>query len=268
MITGASGFIGSAVTRAVLATGAHVVGGDRAGRRRPEPGWPGCRAGHRRHPRPGRDAVGLRGRALCLPPGGDLPALGPDPRIFNDVNVGGTLNVIDAVRAAGCERMVYTSTVGVLGLHGTRHGQPADESALCRPRPSVRVLQADQVRGRARGAARRGRGPGRQPGAADVPARARRSGPDPDRQVRAGLPQRQDARVRRHRHERLPRRRPGARPHRRAGARPEGPQLHPRRREHDDAGDPAGAGRLLGPAACRGSRYRAAWSSRPASSRT
>jgi dihydroflavonol-4-reductase len=42
--------------------------------------------------------------------------------------VGGTLNVIDAVRAAGAERLVYTSTVGVLGLGDTRSGQPADET--------------------------------------------------------------------------------------------------------------------------------------------
>ena len=48
-----------------------------------------------------------------------------DPRIFYDVNVGGTLNVLDAVRAAGCERLVYTSTVGVLGLGGdAAAGQP------------------------------------------------------------------------------------------------------------------------------------------------
>jgi dihydroflavonol-4-reductase len=52
-----------------------------------------------------------------------------DPRIFNEVNVGGTLNVLDAVRAAGCERLVYTSTVGVLGLGKTAHGQAADETA-------------------------------------------------------------------------------------------------------------------------------------------
>ena len=48
-----------------------------------------------------------------------------DPRIFYDVNVGGTLNVLDAAAAAGCERLVYTSTVGVLGLGGTK---PADET--------------------------------------------------------------------------------------------------------------------------------------------
>jgi dihydroflavonol-4-reductase len=50
------------------------------------------------------------------------------PSLFADVNVGGTLNVLEAVRAAGCERMLYTSTVGVLGVDGTSAWRPADET--------------------------------------------------------------------------------------------------------------------------------------------
>src|SRR5258708_7109033 len=37
----------------------------------------------------------------------------PDARIYSEVNVGGTINVLEGVRAAGCERLVYTATVGV-----------------------------------------------------------------------------------------------------------------------------------------------------------
>jgi ornithine--oxo-acid transaminase len=129
VITGASGFIGSAVVRAVLAKGAKVVAVIE----------------------PGADAANLAGldveqvtadirdgtalRSICV--GAryvfHLAAIyrfwAKDPRIFSDVNVGGTLNVMEAVRAAGCQRMVYTSTVGVLGLRGTRAGRPADETA-------------------------------------------------------------------------------------------------------------------------------------------
>jgi ornithine--oxo-acid transaminase len=129
VITGAAGFIGSAVARAVQAKGAHIVA----------------------LVEPGADAKNLSGipdveRAIV-----DIRDAGAvrsafegaryafhlaaiyrlwarDPRIFHEVNVGGTLNVIDAVRAAGCERLVYTSTVGVLGLSKTRHGEPADET--------------------------------------------------------------------------------------------------------------------------------------------
>ena len=42
-----------------------------------------------------------------------------DPAEFYDVNVGGSLNVVDAATAAGVERVVYTSTVGTIGLDGT-----------------------------------------------------------------------------------------------------------------------------------------------------
>ena len=129
VITGASGFIGSAVARAVLAKGAQVVA----------------------VVEPGADLRNLTGldvervvvdirdagavRAACE--GAryvfHLAALyrfwARDPHIFRDVNVGGTLNVVAAVRAAGCQRMVFTSTVGVLGLRGTGDGAPADETS-------------------------------------------------------------------------------------------------------------------------------------------
>jgi len=130
VITGAAGFIGSAVARAVQAKGAHIVA----------------------LIEPGAEARNLRGiadiervsvdirdtRAVMAAFEGARYAFhlaavyrfwARDARVFHDVNVGGTLNVIDAVQAAGCERLVYTSTVGVLGLRKTRHGEPADETS-------------------------------------------------------------------------------------------------------------------------------------------
>jgi len=128
VITGAAGFIGSAVARAVQARGAHVVAITE----------PGANDGNLR----GldvervvldiRDGAGLRSAVAGARYVFHLAAIyrfwARDPRIFHEVNVGGTLNVIDAVRAAGAQRLVYTSTVGVLGLDRTRHGQPADET--------------------------------------------------------------------------------------------------------------------------------------------
>jgi dihydroflavonol-4-reductase len=52
----------------------------------------------------------------------------PDPRVFYDVNVGGTLNVLAAVRAARCERLLYTSTIGVLDPRRAGGGRPGDET--------------------------------------------------------------------------------------------------------------------------------------------
>ena len=133
VITGAAGFIGSAVTRSVLARGAHVVA-------LVEPG-----GDERNIDDLGADADVER-RTVDLRSGADardacvgarfvfhLAAIyafwARDPRLFSDVNVGGTLNLLEAVRAAGCERMVYTSTVGVLGVEGTAGGRPSDETA-------------------------------------------------------------------------------------------------------------------------------------------
>lgn len=53
----------------------------------------------------------------------------PDSHYY-DVNVGGTLNVLEAARRAGCERVVHCSTGGV---HGHIEEPPADESYRLKP---------------------------------------------------------------------------------------------------------------------------------------
>jgi dihydroflavonol-4-reductase len=55
-----------------------------------------------------------------------------DASDFYEVNVGGTLNVISAALAAKVDRVVYTSTVGTIGLDGTEHNRVADETAWAR----------------------------------------------------------------------------------------------------------------------------------------
>jgi ornithine--oxo-acid transaminase len=129
VITGASGFIGSAVTRAVLATGAHVVAVTESGGN--DRNLAGLDVERVIADIRDRDAIrsACAGARYVFHLAAIYRLWARDPRIFDEVNVGGTLNVIDAVRAAGCERMVYTSTVGVLGLHGTKVGLAADESA-------------------------------------------------------------------------------------------------------------------------------------------
>jgi dihydroflavonol-4-reductase len=130
VITGATGFIGSAVTRAVQAKGAHVVA-------LVEPGADARNlAGLTEVERvivDIRDAAAVRNAFAGARYAFHLAAIyrfwARDRRIFHEVNVGGTRNVLDAVLAAGCERLVYTSTVGVLGLDQTRHGEPADETS-------------------------------------------------------------------------------------------------------------------------------------------
>ena len=128
VITGASGFIGSAVVRAVQAKGARVIA-------MVEPG-----ADHRnlaacdaeRVVADIRDPAAVRAACAGARFVFHLAAMyrfwARDPRVFYDVNVGGTLNVLGAVRAAKAERLVFTSTVGVLGLEKTPEGIPSDET--------------------------------------------------------------------------------------------------------------------------------------------
>ena len=124
LVTGATGFIGSAVVRALLAENRSVVA-------LVQPGTD-TRA---------LDGLDVESRIADLR---DLPALrraaagcasvfhlaalyrfwARDPRAFYEVNVGGARNMLAAARDAGVDRVVYTSTVGTLGLDSDR---PANE---------------------------------------------------------------------------------------------------------------------------------------------
>jgi dihydroflavonol-4-reductase len=127
LVTGASGFIGSAVTRALLQRDVDVVAllepnGD-----------------HRnlegldlqRLEIDIRDAEGVAAAAKGVRGIFHVAALyrfwARDRRQFYDVNVGGTRNILTAAAQAGAERVVYTSTVGTLGLH--HRDEVADESS-------------------------------------------------------------------------------------------------------------------------------------------
>jgi dihydroflavonol-4-reductase len=127
VITGVAGFIGSAVARAARARGAQIVavvepGADERGLRS---------IGAERVVADIRDAAAVRAACRGARFVFHLAAIyrfwARDPQVLYDVNVGGTVNVLEAVRAAGCERLVVTSTAGVLGLRQTEYGGLADE---------------------------------------------------------------------------------------------------------------------------------------------
>jgi dihydroflavonol-4-reductase len=133
VITGAAGFIGSAVARAARARGAQIVavlepGADERGLRA---------TGAARVVADIRDAAAVRtacrGARFVFHLAAVYRFWARDPQLLYDVNVGGTVNVLSAAQAAGCERLVVTSSAGVLGLGPTSGGGLADETSWVGP---------------------------------------------------------------------------------------------------------------------------------------
>jgi dihydroflavonol-4-reductase len=142
LVTGASGFIGSAVTRQLLAREQEVIA----------------------LVEPGADTTNLEGLDVKQVVGdlrsredvqsavnGSRAAFhvaalyrfwARDPEAFYSINVEGTRNVLGAADQAGVERLVYTSTVGTLGLEHVSGTAPADERSF----PDVRHLYGSYKR--------------------------------------------------------------------------------------------------------------------------
>lgn len=138
VLLGGSGFIGSALTRALLAAGLPVRIADRQ---------PCTVAPHAWQHADVRDEASVA-RALA---GAETLFLlaaehGTEPRPverFEETNVGGARAVASAARRAGLRRIVFTSTVAVYGQHrGVR-----TEDSPCRPRsPYGRTkLEAERI---------------------------------------------------------------------------------------------------------------------------
>jgi dihydroflavonol-4-reductase len=127
VVTGASGFIGSAVTRALLRRGVHVVALLE----------PGANVSNldgldvERREANVTDATSLEGvfdgARFCFHLAAKFGFWPKDPAAFYAVNVRGSQNVVRAALDASVERIVYTSTVATLGLWKTKAGQPSDE---------------------------------------------------------------------------------------------------------------------------------------------
>jgi dihydroflavonol-4-reductase len=116
LVTGATGFVGGAVARALVRTGidVRVLARSDADLQNLE-GLPVERvAGDLRDPASLRKALAECRHLYHVAAHYALWA--KDPSIFYDVNVAGTKNLLEAAREIGTERIVYCSTIGAIGL--------------------------------------------------------------------------------------------------------------------------------------------------------
>jgi dihydroflavonol-4-reductase len=125
LVTGAGGFVGSAVVRAVLEAGIPV----RALLRRGSDGRNLADLDIERVEgdinSPASLAAAFAGCRYAFHVAADYRLWVPEPQSMYRTNVDGSVNVLEAAANAGVERVVYTSSVAVLGALRSR--QPADE---------------------------------------------------------------------------------------------------------------------------------------------
>jgi len=126
LVTGATGFIGAHITRALLGRGEQVRCLVRASSARTnlEGLDVEVATGDLRDAGSLRAAMaGVRRLYHCA---ADYRLYSRDPNELYASNVEGTRNIMDAAASADVERVVYTSSVGALGLRND--GEPADET--------------------------------------------------------------------------------------------------------------------------------------------
>jgi len=143
LVTGATGFVGSAIARALLARG-HSV---------------------RALVRPSSNRANLDGLDLAVVEGdirdarmlessmqnvryvvhaaADYRLWTRDPHALIENNVVGTRTVMEAALATGVERIVYTSSVATLALRS--HGEPADETRRIAAQDAVGAYKRSKV---------------------------------------------------------------------------------------------------------------------------
>jgi dihydroflavonol-4-reductase len=124
-ITGASGFVGSAVARELARQGFALRALVRAGS--PRANLDGLDAEIVEGDMRDKKAVfaAAKGARYVFHVAADYRLWAPDPGDIMRANVEGTRVVMEAAKAAGAERIVYTSSVATLKLPGK--GTPADE---------------------------------------------------------------------------------------------------------------------------------------------
>ena len=116
LVTGATGFIGGHVTRALLKVGHEVRALVRPGQS-VNMAYPNLSVVEGDLRDRAAVAAAVRGCHTVFQVAALYAFWLPEPQVIYDTNVGGTRNVLEAAAEAGVDRMVYTSTVGTVRFH-------------------------------------------------------------------------------------------------------------------------------------------------------
>jgi dihydroflavonol-4-reductase len=126
LVTGATGFVGAAVARALAARGTKLRLMVRAGSPRANLDHINAEIFVADLADPATLRAAVQGCRYLFHVAADYRLWVPNPAEMRRVNVDGTIALLTAAREAGIERSVYTSSVAALGL--LPNGDPADEN--------------------------------------------------------------------------------------------------------------------------------------------
>jgi dihydroflavonol-4-reductase len=143
LVTGAAGFVGSAVARALIAAAFQVRALVRA--TSPRGNLAGLDVeiveGDMRDP--GAVARAIAGARFVMHVAADYRLWAPDPNDILRANCDGTRVVMQAARKAGVERIVYTSSVATLAV--SKSGENADETEPLRVEKAIGAYKKSKI---------------------------------------------------------------------------------------------------------------------------
>ena len=129
-VTGATGFIGSHIVRKLLQRGDRVRILARNSSRKSNVEAFGCEIAIGDLKDPNSLLRCVQGCRFCYHVAADYRLWAKNPQDIYDNNVGGTRNLLSACCEAGVEKVIYTSSVGAIGMR--KDGLPADEDTPVR----------------------------------------------------------------------------------------------------------------------------------------
>ncbi len=143
LVTGASGFLGSAVLRQALARGWRVRALVRASSPRANLADLPVQVVQGDMRDPAAVAAAMQGVRYLFHVAADYRLWAPDPEEIVRTNVDGTMAIMEAAQQAGVERVVYTSSVATLRVAGAT--APVDETAPLAPHEAIGAYKRSKV---------------------------------------------------------------------------------------------------------------------------